>query len=216
MLSHLAVLQRKRLVTGPTLIQQKAETDIRGTLTVSLDAPVTPGNLVVVCVSYVPTANSVTDVNDGDVFIHQVQSRGTGIGADIWTTIDTAGATDIDITQTSGVLRLSANVSEWSAVASGTAENGNDATGVASTTVTTGSVTPLSAKNLVIAVGGWTADDYSSGPTNSFTRMTPAGGGAIWQEAAYKIQSSAIAKSTGWTLTAGINWAAGVAVFGGN
>ncbi len=66
----------------------------------------------------------------------------------------------------------------------------------------------------MVAIGAWTANDYSSGPTNSFTRLTQTGGGAVFQESAYLIQAAVTAKSTGWSLTAGINWAADIFVFG--
>ncbi len=109
---------------------------------------------------------------------------------------------------------MSANFSEWSGLSNAAPSATNSDFGLANPTVTTGSVVPTTANNLVIGAGAWTANDYSTGPTNSFTRMTQTGGGTAWQEAAYLIQSSATSQSTGWGLSAGINWASAIAVFG--
>ncbi len=144
------------------------------------------------------SSNSVSGARTEIWYIHNIAANQTGV------TIDT----DNEIT-------MVLNASEWSGLNNAVPEATNTNTATASTTVTTNSVTPSSAANLIIGMGGWTANDYSSGPTNSFNRMTQTGVGAIFQESGYLIQSSATANSTGWTLTAGINWAASIAAFGG-
>jgi len=124
-----------------------------------------------------------------------------------------AGVTGVEIDSNNEV-RLNLSVITVSGLNNAVPDATNSNTGVASSTVTTNSVTPATASNLVVAIGAWTVNDYSSGPTNGFTRLTQTGGGAVFQESAYLIQSSATAKSAGYTLTAGINWAAAIAVFG--
>lgn len=199
-------------VAGPTLVQQKTGTNVGNTIQVTLDSETTPGNVIVVCVDYVPTANVIEGITDStsNSYAQQVSATGTSIASDIWAVTDQGfgGNTVVTVTQTSVLLRLTVNVSEWSGLASETAEATHTGTGTASATVSTGVVTPISTHNLLIACGGWTANDYSTGPTNSFTRMTQAGGGAVYLESAYLFQPTAVANSTGWGLTTGINWSA--------
>lgn len=202
-------------VSGPILVQQKTSTTTgRSDVTVTFDSPIATGSLIVVTITYIPTANTIVNVTNTnlDSFTQQVSSVGTGIAAETWTgTNSSGGDTDIIISQDSGSLRVTANISEWSGLSNSSAEAIQSGTGLAGTSVSTGSVIPSSAHNLLIAVGGWTADQYSSGPTNSFVRLTPEGGGAVYQEAAYLYQTSATTKSTGWTLSApGLNWAAAI------
>lgn len=202
--------------SGPVLVQQKTGSGTDKIFVFNFDAPVTTGNLVVVCVSYLNT-QSVTDVDsNSDNTVQQTASNGTGIASEIRSVIAVSAGTEVHVS-TTDTTDLVVNISEWSGISSATAEAVNNGTGVLSATVATGSVTPGSTRNLIIGVGAWTADDYQSGPTNGFTRMIQVGQGATtFQESAYIIQSSATAKSTGWTLSAGVNWAAAIAAFGGN
>jgi len=124
-----------------------------------------------------------------------------------------AGVTSVTF-DSGNEVRLNVSVITISGLNNAMPDATNSNTGLASSTVTTNSVTPATASNLVVAIGAWTANDYSSGPTNSFTRLTQTGGGAVFQESAYLIQAAVTAKSTGWSLTAGINWAADIFVFG--
>lgn len=200
----------------PALVQQIATggSDAGDSVAVNLTAPSVAGNALIVCISHVSTTsiNSVTTI--GSVPLAQaVIKSGTGIVTEIWIATNVASDDGVTVSATAtGQLQI--NLSEWSGLNSAGAEATNTNSGVASTAVTTNSVTPVSTHNLVIASGGWTANNYSSGPTNSFTRMTPIGGATSFQESAYLIQTAATSKSTGWTLSAGINWAAAVAVFG--
>lgn len=221
MRSHLAVMQKKRVLTGPsiTLVQQKVGHVSNGNMTITFDTSPTVGNMIIVCLDHVDT-DSVNVALDNAHPATPVETYSpvgvAGLANRLLFIYDWGGEDVTAVTFTAGVglTPIVANVSEWSGLSPLTQEDQNSNSGVAGATVTTGSATPVSSGNLMIACGGWTANDYSSGPTNSFTRMTPDGTGAIWLEAAYKIQSSATAKSTGWTLTAGINWAAGIATFG--
>lgn len=202
---------------GPQLVQQKTGGDsgVKNFL-FSFDAPVQSNNLVVVCVSYLNTTilNSVGLNIDG--LSSQIAANGTGIATEIWSVITTMAAQlDVALTTANGT-DLVVNMSEWSGVSTAIAEAVNTGTGVLSATVATSSVTPVAASNLIIGAGGWTANDYLSGPTNGFTRMTQVGQGATtFQESGYIIQLAATTKSIGWSLTAGINWAAVIAEFAG-
>ena len=205
----------------PALVQQKTGTTASGDLTITMDSALTAGNAVIACISYV-TPDSITGAETTgsvDNLSADIQeTSGTGIGVDIWSNTNVTGGTlTVVIHANTGATRITANVSEWSNIGSGI-ENSKSASGLASTTVVTddGShhTTPSSARNVVIACGAWTANNYSSGPTDSFTRMTAAGTGAVRQETAYKIQTTATAANPSWTLTSGINWAGASAAYG--
>lgn len=212
-------------VSGPTLVQQKTSSGTGTSTTITLDNPYTVGNALIVCISYSNAVvslspNSIgsvsTSPNSEDNFAQGPSSQGTSIATDIWYFTNLTASTDtqaIVVIQV-GTTRMSINVSEWHGLTDAPPDDQNTNSALASSTVTTNSVTPLTTHNLVIAAGGWVLNDYSSGPTNSFTRMTNIGAGTIWQESAYLLQTSATAKSTGWSLSAGINWAAAIAVFG--
>lgn len=203
----------------PVLVQQATGfVDPGDTFTpITFSAQTIAGTAIIVCLSH-PATTTVNAVLDSDaVNFTQVALRtGSGVTTEIWALPNGLGGTAGVFIDSSGTVgEIWANLTEWSGLNNAGAEATNTNSGLASSTVTTNSVTPASTRNLVIAVGGWTANDYVSGPTNSFTRMTPIGGTGTFQESAYLIQSSATARSTGWTLSAGINWAAAIAVFGG-
>lgn len=199
-------------------VQQKAGGNAAGGGPLSFNATATAGNSIVVftiaaisdsplTISLIPGGQSLTSAVRKAVaatppiqiwYIHNIPSGVTGVEVD-----------SLDI----GVNAFWTQV-EFKPLTNAAPEATNTNSALASSTVTTGSATPASATNLVVAMGGWTANNYSSGPTNSFTRLTPSGGSGTFEEAAYLSQSSATAQSTGWTLTAGINWAGAIAVFG--
>ena len=200
----------------PAFVQQKVASNAGGNASAAFTGAPVAGNSILVLVSYLSTDTiaSVTVEGVNITASATAPSTVTGVTTTFYYVHNIVGtSTQCQVSGTNGT-RVSANCSEWSGLTNAAPEATNTNTGLANATVTTNSVTPASANNLVIAMGGWTANDYSSGPTNSFTRMTQTGGGALFQEGAYLIQSSATAQSTGWTLTAGINWAAAIAVFG--
>lgn len=208
----------------PAVVQQKTATAADGSagVTATFDTPLTADNSVIACISYVntggPSLSPVSLVGGlGGTLNLEVLSSGAGVDVAILALTGTGavGGGETALTFSLDLARrASVVVFEVSGLASGSAESILDNTGLASDTVTIGPVTPVSTKNLVVAMGGWTANNYQSGPTDGFTRLTPTGGGAAFQEAAYLAQSGATAKSTGWTITAA-NWAACIAVFGG-
>lgn len=200
--------------SGPTLVQQKTASVTDSAITVTFDNATVNRNAVVVCISYLNTQTVAAMDFGGDDVSQQVLSDGTGVATAIWIVPHPHNGSDLHITM-SGSTDVVVNMSEWNGLNSAEAEAINSASAVLSASVSTDPVTPNSTNNLIIAVGAWTADDYSSGPINSFVRMTPVGSGATtFQESAYKIQTTAAAADTRWTLSAGINWASVMAAFG--
>lgn len=202
---------------APALVQQAVGTDSGGDAVTLFPVNTTAGNSVIFIISHL----SIDTMSPGDVTLGPEElikgpvATVAGVTIEIWYLHNIAGGTkSVEALNDSFSNRISVSATEWSGLTNAAPEATNTNSGVLGSTVTTGSVTPISVANLVIAGGGWTANNYSSGPTNSFTRLTPTGGGAAWQEGAYLIQTTATSKSTGWGLTAGINWAAAIAVFG--
>lgn len=207
--------------SGPQLVQQKTGTIVGATLTITMDAPLTPGNALFVCVSYAQSSSISSMTTQPGILgtgTQDTESDRVAIANAIWY-FDTTGdgsENGLEIKQASALTRMSVWVGEFSGITPGAASEGKiSSSSVASSSVSTQSTSASSANNLAIASFGMVANDYSSGPTDGFTRATPIGGGSVYQEVAYKIQSSAVVVSTTWTLTAGINWASCISAFGG-
>lgn len=207
--------------SGPQLVQQKTGTIVGATLTITMDAPLTAGNALFVCVSYA-AASSISSIITGPGSLgtgsQDNTSSKTAIANDIWY-FDTVGdgtETQIVVNQSSALMRMSVWVGEFSGIAPGNASEAKSADGqTASSSVSASVASPASPNNLILASFGMVANDYSSGPTNGFTRATSIGSGSVFQEVGYKLQISADPASTTWTLTAGINWASAISAFGG-
>lgn len=182
----------------------------------ALNTQTVSGNAIIACISYSSTAaiSSIYTADTSDSLTKIVSKTVSGVITEIWIITNAAPNSGINVTS-SGIGSFVINVSEWSGLKNAGAEATNSNSGVASSAVITNSVAPTSLHNVAIAVGAWTANDYSSGPTNSFTRMTPVVSGPF-QESAYIIGPDTAIQSTGWTLSAGINWAAAIALFGGS
>lgn len=201
---------------GPGLVQQAVGTNaVSDSVPATFGSVVGAGHSVIACVSVLST-DAVADVRTGESdtgLTRACTSTVAGVTTEIWY------LHDVDPTNQSVVLfgtsstRGSIAISEWTTLTNAAPGATNTNAQIAATAVVTNSVTPATTRNLVIAVGGWTADQYASGPINSFTRLTPTGGGAAFQEEAYISQSAATAKSTGWTLSLGINSASCIATF---
>lgn len=207
--------------SGPQLVQQKTGAVVGNTLTITMDAPLTPGNALFVCVSHA-TASGISSIVTGPGALGTGTQDNTknkaAIANDIWY-FDTTGdgtETSIRVVQSSALTRMSVWVGEFSGITPAAAnESFNGDSNLASSSVAPGSVSPVSPTNLILSSFGMVANDYSSGPTDGFTRATPVGSGTVYQEVAYNLQSSADVASTTWTLTAGINWAGTISAFGG-
>jgi hypothetical protein len=205
---------------GPTLVQQKVAASVTNSTTVSVvfTNPVTAGSSVCACIGRNSTIGIISVIMDGGGAETMTQA-GTVASATLtklsifYVHAVAGGETGFTVTYGS-TNRTAVNGQEWTGLTNATPEAFNKGTAVADANPATGSVTPVSANNLLIGCGNWTLNDYSTGPTNGFTRLTPDGNTAAFLESAYLVQSSATTNSTGWTLSAGINWAAGIAVFG--
>ncbi len=199
-------------------VQQTSATAANGGagVTATWGTNLTAGNSVVVEIAFSQgNINSVVLVGGGaesltaDITNAAPTLRRTAI----WHVHNIAGgSTGVKVTN-SGANRTSFNAEEFTGLTNAGAEATNPASGTADPNPNTGSVTPVSANNIIVAVGAWTANDYQSGPTNSFQRLTQAAGGSPFQESAYLQQSSAATNSTAWVLTVGINWGTAIAVF---
>lgn len=207
--------------SGPQLVQQKTGGGTSKNSVFSFDLHLTLGNLVVVSVSLNTTSVSSIDIFSVDSLVQQIASNGTGITTELWSgfVVASAGATDVNVSLANDT-DLVVNMSEWSGISSATAEDVSATQGVALdigyTDPLTGTVTPSYTRNLILAASGWLTNSYSAGPTDGLTRMEPVGeSGVIFQETAYKIQTSATAKQTSWSIFPDSNWAAAIAVFGG-
>lgn len=199
-------------VTGnaPALIQQAV-----GTNSVTISAPASGNSLIAQIAG--GAADSITSITGGGVtWSKALRKAGSSTSAEIWYGHGSSGSGTTITLNRSGRSPgpMCANVSEWSGLNNAAPEATNNNSDVANAIVTTNSVTPSSTNALVVGNAVWTLNDYSTGPTNSFTRMTQTNITGAFIEEGYQIESSAIAYSTGWTLTAGIAWAATIAAFG--
>lgn len=184
---------------------------------VSFDTPLIAGNSVIACVTYDPACAPVFLIQVGSEPLAQVVAENSAdVYSEIWVLHNvTGGETNFQfIGSDAGQMEI--NIQEWSGLGTADAEDTNSNVGASSNTVDSGTATPISVDNLIIAVGSWPTDDYySSGPTNSFQRLTRLHeSGKAGQEAAYLIQAAATAKSTGWGLSNSVNWASVIAAFG--
>lgn len=206
-----------------SLIQQKVGSAADGSspVTVTFDAPVTDGNSVLVQIAFDPSKASFfpppTMVGGGA----QPLSQGIAneAGNNIWIYNYWIGGGSIDGGETGVTFTLdtavpvAVNASEWH----GLADAGPEATDVqagSSDTPNTGLLGPSSTNNLCIASYATVADNYQSGPTDGWTRLTPANVTGIFLETAYLIQTTADATSTSWGLDSSVDWSSIGCVFG--
>lgn len=210
------------MISTVTFSQEKAATVSAGNggCAVTFDDALTPGESVIVIISYPSTATvtvSPTMVGGGAAVLTQgpVSSAG-GLKIEQWymEQTDFGGETGVTYTLNSAV-RANIHASVWDYLLYAAPEATGTGSAAASAAITTASITPVSLSNLVIEAAAFAANDYASGPTNDFIRLTPIGGGAVWQEVAYKIQSRAIAQSTVYALTAAVNSVSIIGAYGG-
>ena len=202
--------------SGPAFVQQAVATDASGVPIVAFAPAAT--NSVIMIISYLSTDGVDTNprLTGGVSTSLTLASTSTvaGVVTEIWYAhVVGASHTAASFVGVEGT-RCSFNVSEWSGLVNEAPERPSDSSALASSTVTAGTDPPSSTSNVVIAAAAWTADNYSSGPTEGYTRMTQTGGGAVFQEGAYLIQATNAEGFTQWTLTAPINWATASAIFG--
>ena len=224
--SALSAINGQTLAPPITLVQQAVNTVADGTGGVAADlGTFTAGNTVIACISFLDTqtVDSIILENNG-AMTEAITSTVAGVTSTIYY-ITNAAASDGTVTLTTvGVGgRTSMHISEWANLANAAPEDTSTGTDVGGSTaevyIVPATQDPTSANNLVIGIGGYVnaTDDYSSGPTNSFTRLTATGGASVFQECGYLIRTadhSAVTSSVA-TLTAPA-WAAASASFGGS
>lgn len=208
-------------MAAPTIVQQATCSVVGGSLAscvATLGANVTAGNSVLVLIGTNGGTHTVSTVTGGGIttFTSAANVAGTSILAAIWYGHASDGSSAaITINTAAAFARMGVVVLEVSGLANAGPEATNTGSALADANPSTGSATPSSASSIVVAVGAWIGNDYSSGPTNSFTRTNvPTNSTTEATEGAYQIESSAAAYSTGWTLTTGVNWATAIAAFG--
>jgi hypothetical protein len=199
----------------PQLIQQSANGVSAGlTLDVTLGASPAPGNSLIAIVSC-KGGTSITGITGGGVTWAQAAHIATNRTSDIWFGHGSSGSgTTVTVTVNSSTTsRILANVSEWSGLKNAGAESTNTSSGTAQNT-TTNSVTPASVNSVVVA-GDSPASvvTYVSGPTNSFTRLTPTSSTVVL-ESAYQIETSTGTYSTGHGWSGSGLFSAAIAAFG--
>jgi hypothetical protein len=194
-----------------SFVQQiTASTTAVTTLTMTLPALPRAGDALVLLTSS-NGASGVTSVIGGGVTWIKIAASGANVNLDLWYGLDSSGASTT-ITVTYGATEdVSANVSEWSGIAIANALDvaWPNNSGSGGTTVTTVSATTTNANDLII--GGFAQNanaSISSGPTNSFTQLTNAGGTVSppLTGPAYRIVSSPGAYSTSWTVNTTNGW----------
>lgn len=209
---------------APALIQQHAVTgSVTSELETFLDDNPAAGNSIIVCVT-VDSAATIDQVRLDEAQLNLTRAGSSvsndGVRTEIWFVHDISGGANskeilVTLNNPGGQeLKVLLNAQEWSGLADATPSATNHNTG-SSSGPSSNPVTPNAAVGLVITAAAWNANDYDSGPTNSFTRLTAAGAGAVWMESAYRIVSVVATYQTGWGLSASLDWAATIAAFVG-
>lgn len=203
-----------------TPVQEKASGAVATILTLTPTSAFTAGNSCIVMFTCIDTNGptvSVAMVGGGAAALTRAETTtNTGILSEIWYVHNLAGGeTAVRVTVT-GSGRMTGNATEWTGLKNAAPEAHNQATGSSSSPATP-SVSPTSANNLIIALGGWAvASGFSSGPLNGFTELTNGTNFVLSQGPAYIAQGSVSSKSTGWTIVSSAAWGAAIAAFGAN
>jgi len=167
--------------SGPQFVQQATATaaDGSGNVAATFGATLTPGNSVIICISYVSSgtisAAPMLDSSMSSALTQGPTSTIAGVTTEIWYINDFA---DDDagscFYSTNEAVRASINASEWSGLTD-FAPVTNSGSGT-SNSPSTGSVTPATANNLVVGMYGSTTNAYSSGPVSPLVALTGTGG----------------------------------------
>ena len=215
-----AILGQTVPAGGIALVQQKVGTtaDGSGTLYVNPDSTCTVGNTVIACLSFLDTASFGEPVScGGGSLTEAVTATITGVKVYIYYLYLTGAETEF-FYGTDLPVRASMHISEWSGLANAAPENTQTNTDTNTAMSIAKNVDATSGNNLVIGIGGYVnaTDAYSSGPNNSFTRLTATGGASVFQECGYLIRTADHAViSSDVTLSSSLAWANAGAAFGG-
>lgn len=210
---------------APALIQQHAVTgSVTSELETFLDDNPAAGNSIIVCV-VVDSLATIDQVRLDEAHLNLTRAGNSvtndGVRTEIWYAHDIAGGADckeilVSLNNPGGTeLKVLLNAQEWSGLRNAAPAFTNHNTGTSSSP-SSNPAAPGSARALLIAVAAWNADAYDSGPTNSFTRLTQTGAGAVFMESAYRVVSVVSTYQTGWGLSESLDWAAAIAAFAGN
>lgn len=212
-------------------VQQKAGTTADGgtsPFTVTFDAPVTSGNTVIARLSFLDTAgfDAGGDPNmvggDAPALDQAVTSTVTGADVFIWYKHNISGTGEDGVVFKLDIpARASMHIAEYSGLVDAVPQDTSDSSNAASSAlgVVPATLDPTTANNLVVGVGAYVSatNTYSSGPSNSFTRLTPTGGASVFQEEADLIRAndgSAVTSVT--TLSGAVAWAGCAMALGGH
>lgn len=207
-------------VSGITFVQQKVKTQADGSASVSavFTTLITAGNSVLVQIAFDPSKAT---------FVNPPTMNGGGAGVltqgilneaanNIWIynyyIHGLSGETGVTF-QLDTAVPVAVNASEWYGLAAAGPEDTDTETG-APDNLAFANVTPISLNNLCIASYATVGNNYASGPTNSWVRMTPANVAGIFLETAYKIQTSAAPADTSWGLNDTVDWSSIGCIFG--
>lgn len=197
---------------APVLVQQKGAT----ATSVTLDASPTSGNSLIL-IATGKANNTPSAVSGGGVTWTAAVTNTTNRTVSIWYGHSSTGASaTVTVTYPSGIGNNPLiHVTEWSGLANAGPQSTNTNNGAAVSTFTTNSVTPTDAVGVSLAGICWQSsiNPYSTGPTNSYTRLTQVSGSATLEEA-YLITASTASTSTGVTISGGTdNYGAAIVYF---
>jgi hypothetical protein len=202
----------------PAFVQQFAGVEIASQLfELTLPDEPTPGNTLVACLA-VDSSAQIVSVGAPGLAFTKAQSLTKGdVTTEIWYAQNIVGGADeqvIEVVLSTSNKTVVGNISEFSGLKTQAPDvafnSGNSAV------VSSNPVSPGSASSLMIAAGAWDDDDYVSGPTNAFTRLTQIGSGPVWLESAYLLATETGSYSSGWGLSTALDWAAMIVGFAGN
>jgi hypothetical protein len=200
-----------------TFVQQAAATNGAGDVTATFGVSVQQGNSVILCVSY-PSADTLLTVNlvsSGEAFTLLRSKTQGAIKVNLYYQLRVQSSGNTAVRVTTNGTRININASEWSGLApqgvggqppyyaEDGETGGNLGTSAPSPSANT---TGLRYGWLLVTVLTFEENAYSSGPTNGFTRMTPTGGGAVWQESGYLVSTDPGIYTTHWTLTGTLDY----------
>lgn len=192
--------------------------DTNATLSSAAGANVT----IIACISYLDTATVTVPPAFNAVTMTQVVgalSTTTGVTTDIYYLHGVTGGTELHY-ELDLIVRASVNVSEWTGIANAVEQDVSTGRGTStSMSIVPATQDPTSVSNLVVGIGAYSnaTSAYSSGPSNSFTRLTTTGGASVFQEAGYLIRTTDHSAVTSVvTLGSSLTWAGCSASFGGS
>jgi hypothetical protein len=174
-------------------------------------AATTPGNIVVYSIGGGDVAALVSAATFDGVALSVLKEINTQRLSAIYAMLNVGAATAISVTlsPTPG-LSWSIHAAEYSWSGGATSGHTLDTANAVSnsgnsTTPATGNMTPTSGRDALLLAASRIGGNYSSGPTDSFTRLTAP---STREEAAYlSVASTSGAYSTTWTAASG-GWAA--------